>query len=778
MIAFFITGDLNCDPNTPNGQRLQDLVDNNHLVLHIDEPTRITPHSRSIPDQFITNIPCYVSRVQFDPPVSTNDHCTIGIELLFKMENAKPYQRLMWDFKNADFDKFRTLLSDDDLSLLIEANDVDEACGKITEKLLTIAKACIPNKVVIVRPSDKPWFSNELRTLLRKKDRAHKKAKRTNSPAHWFLFREQRNIYCREIKRYKMLFKARKYDSLITNEHVSEKKWWHILKDILGQTSESQLPPLHLNNQIIVNDRQKAVAFNNFFAEASDLDDSNHPLPDEDFEVQNQLNNIVISEVDVMDQLNTLNINKAYGPDEIPPRLLKEAKNIISKPLSNLFNKSLQMHTFPKLWKRANVLPIFKKGDKNTLSNYRPISLLSSMSKIFEKIIFKYLYNHFKDNFLISIWQSGFQPSLSTVTQLIELYHQFCKAVSEGKEIRVVFLDISKAFDRVWHRGLLFKLKKFGVGGGLLDWFADYLKNRCQRVIINGQKSDWQQIKAGVPQGSNLGPLLFLVYINDIVHVIRYCQIRLFADDTCLYITMDDRDEAALMINSDLERVRSWADQWLITFSPPKTKTLLISNKSTPDIHPNLTLQGHVISSVQDHKHLGMVLSHNLRWSPHINEVVSRCTKKVNMLKQFKFDLDRKSLETIYFSFIRPSMEYGDVLFAGTYESDLCKLDRLQVDAMRIVTGATEKSNIVLLYEDLGWPYLDSRRQQHCLSLMYKIVHGLAPQYLHDILPKQPVVPGVRFYDLMNTMTSQFSSLELNLTGDHLYLTQLDYGTN
>jgi len=378
-----------------------------------------------------------------------------------------------------------------------------------------------------------------------------------------------------------------------------------------------------------------------------------------------------------------------------------------------------------------------KKGAKNILGNYRPISLLSINSKIFEKIIFKYVYNHFKDNFLISIWQSGFQSSMSTVTQLTELYHQFCSAVSEGKEIRVVFLDISKAFDRVWHKGLLWKLKQFGIRGILLDWFSDYLKDRCQRVIINGQSSNWKDINSGVPQGSNLGPLLFLVFINDIVHVIRHCQIRLFADDTCLYITVDDREEAADMINDDIVQIQSWADTWLVKFSAPKTKSLLISNKGIPADHPDLTLQRQVIECVSKHKHLGMVFSHNLRWNAHIDDVISRCSKKINLLKKFKYKLDRKSLETIYFSFIRPSMEYGDNLFAGTYDSDLCKLDRIQVDAMRIVTGATEKSNIARLYEELKWTPLATRRNQHCLSLMYKIIRGLTPQYLYDLLPRR-----------------------------------------
>ena len=744
ITSLVITGDLNADPGSPNGRILSQLVETNNLVMHIDEPTRITPSSKSILDQFISNIPLYVRNARVEAPVSTNDHCSIGIDILFRIDKAKSYHRLMWDFKNANFDEFRTLLSNVDFTLYTELPDVNDACCKFTEKFISTAKYCIPNKLVTVRPNDKPWFSNKLRKLLRKKNRAHKEAKTTNSPDHWAIFRELRNRYYREIERCKLQYKEDKFNGLITEENISEKKWWHILKSILGQTSDSQIPPLHVDNEIIVNDRQKAVAFNDFFVKASDLDDTNHPLPEDDLNVHTQLNFIEISETEVMDQLNIINTNKAYGPDGIPPRILKEAKNIICKPLTQLFNKSLQMHTFPTMWKRANVLPIFKKGDKNALGNYRPISLLSIMSKIFEKIIFKHVYNHFKDNFLISIWQSGFQPSLSTVTQLTELYHEFCKTVSKGKEIGIVFLDISKAFNRVWHKGLLFKLKKFGIGGRLLDWFTDYLKDRCQRVIINGQTSEWQHIKAGVPQGSNLGPLLFLVFINDIVHVIQHCQIRLFADDTCLYISVDNRNDAAEMINRDLANVQSWADQWLITFSPPKTKTLLISNKSTINAHPDLILQGHIISSVPQHKHLGIVLNHNLRWNAHINDVVARCTKKINLMKQFKFELDRKSLEIIYLSFIRRSVEYGDVLFAGTYGSDLCKLDRLQVEAMRIVTGATEKSNINLLYEDLGWSYLETRRQHHCLTLMYKIVHGLAPAYLEDIMPQREEVQMVR----------------------------------
>jgi hypothetical protein len=650
----------------------------------------------------------------------------------------------MWDFKNADFDKFRHELADINFEAIIDVNEASTAAKEFSDKFLEVAKNSIPNKLVTVRPSDKPWFKGELRKLLRRKNRAHRKAKLHNTPELWATFRSIRNLYLREINKCKSDYLKNKYTELTMHQNINTKRWWNMLKETLGQTNDSAFPPMEVDNQIIVDDRLKAEAFNKFFAKSSDVDDSGHNLPDQEFINVEPLINIEIEESEVMDQLNNINTKKAYGPDGLPPRLIKEAKRVISKPLTMLFNKSLSTASFPELWKRANVLPIFKKGAKNIMGNYRPVSLLCVNAKIFEKIIFKHLYNHFKDNFLISIWQSGFRPAMSTVTQLIELHHSFCNAVSNGKEIRVVFLDISKAFDRVWHKGLLWKLKKFGIQGALFDWIADYLKDRCQRVIINGQCSQWTKIKAGVPQGSNLGPLLFLIFINDIVHVIRHCQIRLFADDTCLFITVDNREEAARMINEDTSRIEAWAHQWLVTFGPHKTETLLVSNKGTLQNHPDLYLGDHLIKSVNEHNHLGIILSHDLKWKAHINELVSKCSKLINITKKFKYTLDRKSLETIYLSIIRPKMEYGDVLFAGTYEIDLDKLDQLQIEAMRVVTGATAKSNIDLLYEDLNWAFLKDRRNHHCLSMMYKIVHGQTPQYLLDLLPQRQEIPGRR----------------------------------
>ena len=205
----------------------------------------------------------------------------------------------------------------------------------------------------------------------------------------------------------------------------------------------------------------------------------------------------------------------------------------------------------PGLWKQANVTPVFKKNDPSDVSNYRPISLLNTIGKVLEKIVHKHVYNFLSEHQVITTLQSGFIPGDSTVNQLVDIYNTFCRALDDGKEVRAIFCDISKAFDRVWHKGLLFKLQSVGISGSLLQWFTDYLYNRKQRVVIPGVSSNWSSVEAGVPQGSILGPLLFLLYINDIVENIN-SSIRLFADDTTLYIIVDNPLHAANQLNTSV----------------------------------------------------------------------------------------------------------------------------------------------------------------------------------------------------------------------------------
>ena len=346
----------------------------------------------------------------------------------------------------------------------------------------------------------------------------------------------------------------------------------------------------------------------------------------------------------------------------------------------------------------------------------------------------KYLFNFFRDNNVITPFQSGFVPGDSTVNQLIDIYNTFCKALDEGREVRAIFCDISKAFDRVWHKGLLFKLKSAGVSGSLFTWFSDHLTDRKQRVVLPGVSSSWTSVKAGVPQGSILGPLLFLLYINDIVVEIN-SSIRLFADDTSLYIIVDDPIQAAEQLNLALVKIHRWAGKWLVTYSPEKSECILLSRKYNKPHHHPVLLNQTQIAGINPHKHLGIIFSNECTWHEHLELVKFKAWKRINTMRKLKFQLDVKFLQTIYFSFIRPLLEYADVVWNNCTQYESNELDKILNEAARIVTCATKLASINSLHTETGWETLGSRRKIHKLTMFYKMKNGLCPDYLASLVP-------------------------------------------
>ena len=277
--------------------------------------------------------------------------------------------------------------------------------------------------------------------------------------------------------------------------------------------------------------------------------------------------------------------------------------------------------------------PVHKKKDKKSVSNYRPISLLPILDKIFERLVFKNLYNVLHENNLITKNQSGFIPGDSCTNQLLSLVHEIHPAFHHNNcyEVRAVFLDMSKAFVKVWHEGLLFKLKQNGIDGMLLLLFESYLSNRKQRVVLNGQTSDWAPILSGVPQGSVLGPLL--IFINDLEKNIK-CHVKFFADDTSLFSIVRDPHTTAEDLNHDLDLINSWATQWKMSFNPDPTKPaeeILFSVKRKSPVHPPLYFNGSLVKQVPEHKHLGLVLDSKLSFASHINANVATARKGIGL---------------------------------------------------------------------------------------------------------------------------------------------------
>ena len=426
-------------------------------------------------------------------------------------------------------------------------------------------------------------------------------------------------------------------------------------------------------------------------------------------------------------------------------------------------------------WKHANIIPIFKKGDKSNPTNYRPISLLSCVGKIFERVMFKHFYNYLHSNNLLYNMQSGFIPGHSTTTQLIEIYHNICLALDNREFACFTFCDISKAFDRVWIQGLIHKLKAYGFAGNILHWISDYLTNRTHQTVLNQCKSVVGKPSAGVPQGSVLGPLLFLVFINDLPDGLLGLS-RLFADDTSISHQSDSVLDIVRDTNIDMENISKWSKDWLVEFNPSKTKILLFGNRRDELTNMTFMFDGSEIDPVHSHKHLGVIFTDNGKWTEHINSIVEKVTKQLAVLRKLKYMLNRDVLNKLYTTFIRPHFEYTCEVWDNITETDSTRLDRLQHEATRIVTGLPKFCSIASLYAEIGWEMLKSRREKRKLCQMYKIKTGQAPDYLSNIVP--PEVGEATRYSLRNNRDIQQFNCRLSIMKTSFFPSTIDRWNN
>ena len=526
-----ITGDFNINMYNPQSARkINDFCNQFSLTQVVNEPTHFTEHSSTLIDLMLVSNPNHVILNGVGDPFLGQDlryHCPIFGIFKFCKPIRRSFTRHIWRYEQGNYDLLKEMASSTD---------------------------CIPNKIVTIRPSDPPWMTSSIKRYIRKRKRAYRRAKQTNFMNDWNTFRRLRNKTISMIRESKKALNESLSDKL-KSVSLSPRQWWSLLKSFISPSSQASSPPLEKDGLVFVEEVEKANVLNDFFRDQTLLNDHDAALPEiAPYLVERCLSSLVLSPDEVKLILKSLPVGKATGPDGLSNRILSVLADELSVPVCALFNQSLKHGTVPECFKETHVCPILKGGDPAVPSNYRPISHLSNLDKALERLVFKYLYNHLLDNNILTSFQSGFRPGDSTVNQLTYLYDTFCHALDSGKEIRVVFCDISKAFDRVWHSGLIHKLKAARVTGNLLQWFTSYLENRKQRVVLSGVKSIWNYIKAGVPQGSILDPLLFLLYINDIVTEIR-SNIRLIADDTSLYIIVDSPDAAAEILNTDLNKI-------------------------------------------------------------------------------------------------------------------------------------------------------------------------------------------------------------------------------
>ena len=575
------------------------------------------------------------------------------------------------------------------------------------------------------------------------------RAQRTNNPSDIEKHQDKR----REAKIAWKEAESKFYSDIenkLQNYPNNSRNYWQIIKSVVCNKKSEAIPCIVDGDSIATSNKEKAEILNSFFAAQSTMPPAppDHQLPPFRYLTNDPLYSVQTSPHEVFKILTHLKTNKACGPDLISNKILNECAISLSEPLADLFNKSFNQGKFPQSWKHANVTPIHKKGDRQSKSNYRPISLLCNISKVQERIVYNRLYEHCTKHNLLTDKNSGFKPFDSTINRLIHLTHQIYNGIDMKKDTLIVFLDISKAFDRVWHPGLLHKLREFGITGTLYDWLVSYLSDRNQKVVIGGEESTTLKTNAGVPQGSILGPLLFLIFINDIIQVVKN-PIFLFADDASLLNIFNNLNEAIASINEDLQNLSQWALIWRVTFNAIKTVFMIISMRLQNQNHnPTLFLNGVPLKQVKQECYLGMVLASNMSWKEHIHRSTAKASKKIGILYNMKDKLSRSAKTVYYTSFIRPLLEYGSAVFDNCTAFESHSLERVQRRAAVLCTGAFRRTSSILLLNEVGWNTLTNRRKDAKLILMFKIIKGLTPSYLTDLIP--PQVQSTTHYPLRN----------------------------
>ena len=736
---YIIMGDTNArnkefwdeDKTTTEGRILKAWLDSSNLEQLIHEPTRIMNDSRSCIDHICTSNPYIISEAGVRPKIAS-DHHPIFAVLKSKCPRPQAFKRMVWDYKRGDYDTFRKKLLDAPWYMCYNSNDIDVIVDNWIKMFISIAETCIPHYETVIRPCDKNFMNSDLREMMRKRDRLFELSKQSNNDNLKERYRILRNKIVSECRNAKAKQEQKENDT-ISNVDTANKQWWSLYKEMINKGKNSSVGPLMDGDKLITDDIQRANLLNTFFTDQTCLDDSHAWLPPE---TQNPLviDQKITDAVEIYGILIHLDTSKATGPDGISNRLLKEASVSIAEPLSRLFNYSLSIGRFPDVWKIANVIPVFKKGDPLMCNNYRPISLLCCISKVFEKIIFNHIYPYLKKNKLIHIRQSGFTHGDSTVNQLIAICNLIHCNLDNGDEILSVFLDLTKAFDKVWHKGLLYKIRRCGINGNLYKWIESYLSDRKQRVVINGASSETRNIMAGVPQGSVLGPLLFLIYINDICDNLT-SEAFLFADDTSIFCPLGNNPiNTANIINRDLERIYQWSCHWLVSLNPTKTVYMLFSTKRTPSNIPPLYIGNVPLEMVDSHKHLGLILTPTLSWTKHIDALIAKVNKRLGMLKRYKYRFSRNALEIGYKTFVRPILEYGNIVYDSCLKEESDRIENVQLEAARIVTGGKFRTSSEELYEELGWRDLSTRRKISKLTRFHSFCTGKCPDYINQIL--------------------------------------------
>jgi len=734
-----IMGDFNyhIDWEESEGEKIQDrkfleLVNDTFLQQKVTEITR--EGSKYILDLVLTNEENMVESIKVGEKFNKSDHNIIRWRMALGNQKDREEKQERYKFFGADYDVVRSRLKEKELENKVKGLGVNESWETLARCLKEVVEETIPRVRNMVKR--RPWVTREVQKRRRRKQKAWKKYNRIKEGRDLDDQSMQSQIdilhekYVKKRNESNTTNKKAVQDyerKLAENVKKDSKSFYKYVRS--RQKRRDRVGPIKNDKGVLImEDEQTAEELNRYFGTVfSKEHELNIPEARKMFhgEEEQRLRTVTFTKEKVTEELEKLRTDKSPGTDAMHPKFLKEVREELGGILSNIMEQSMKTGEIPQEWRDALIVPIFKKGNRNEASNYRPVSLTSIVCKVMERIIKDQMMEHYEKCRVILSSQHGFTKGRSCLTNLLDFFEEMYKKMDEGKAVDIIYLDFAKAFDKVPHKRLGKKLEASGIGGNLLKWLENWLRDRRQKVGIRGKYSKWRRVESGVPQGSVLGPLLFVVFINDIDSEI-VSKISKFADDTKMGRGVDTEEEADVL-RKDIEGLHRWAEKWQMKFNKEKCSVMHMGKDNK---RFQYEMGGIVLRTTEEERDLGVIVNSSAKPSRQCAEAAGKANKVLGMIKRTIISREKEIMLELYKTLVRPHLEYCVQVWCPYLRQDVEKLEKVQRRATKMIRGFGN-----LEYEErlrrCKLTTLEQRRKRGDLIETFKIVTG------RDKIPEQ-----------------------------------------
>ena len=700
--------------------KLLDFATEHILTQHVRENTRIRGNDEpSRLDLVFTRGDGSIRNIEHLSPVGKSDHMVLEWDLVVDQEveeEDEKHKEERYNFNKANFAELKCFFGRFDWSILHTLRSVNDKFNKFIEIYKEGVDICVPKYGGKTMQKKRPWFNRKCEKAKELKELAWNRARRHSSERAWAKYREERNEFIR-IRREEEI----KFERNIVEKCESDPKLFY--RHINGKLkAKESVKRLRTEDRIVESDEEICEVLNDKLTSVFTEEDQFTEPEGEGERNTEKIEDIQFDEEELRKMMKSLDVTKAMGPDEISGWVLRNCADQLSAPLYVILKQSIDEGELPDEWKKANIIPIFKGGDKEEPLNYRPVSLTSIICKICEKIIRTRWIEYLERMGTLSGAQFGFREGRSCVTNLLSYYSRVTDVIQEkGGWVDSIYLDMKKAFDRVPHARLLWKLKTMGgVGGSLLKWMENYLRGRKMRTLVRGAASSWAEVTSGVPQGAVLAPLMFLIYINDLPEGVK-SYMSLFADDAKIMKTIKN-EESCKELQEDLDKLHEWSQKWKMEFNAKKCHVIEFG-KSIHRPKGTYKLGGKLLEKSESEKDLGVTIQNDMSPEKHINRIVGGAFALLADIRVAFNHMDETMMKKLIVTLVRPRLEYAQVVWSPHLKKHIHKLERVQRAATRMVPSLRG-----LPYEErlkkMGLPTLEARRERGDMIMMYRCVRG------------------------------------------------------